>query len=423
MNRKRIVLLAILTAALAVVIILTVVVMQPLPEEQRELIEVSDVPPATVQAMNIVSGDSTITVMRQGEGWQAMGSDINVDSLTCEGMATYLGYVYAVDVIEEKPDDIGNYGLDEPSLVAEIVLSDGTNIVYVFGLPTADQSAMYFMKSGDDKLYTMLEAHFAQIRSTLEDIVDLSLPAIDSDSMSRIEYRMGSVSHAVAASDMAESGFVFEETNTAASGAFITQVQKAVTSRLAAYVGEEADVVYGLDGGDYIRVTDAGGKTLGITLGSKTEDGKYYCIVDGKQGVYLAFDDITDFILDDVYLCMDRRMIPAAQDDIVSITLTGEGREINLDAATGVLTVNGEQKSHEEFGALYSQLLAVTASGVIDKPADEQASYTVAVQLKNGQTITVGLHAYLKGFYALSYGSEPSLFVKADMLNNILSWK
>ena len=415
MSKRNVILLVSLLAALAVVVVAIVLLLSNPPEdESNELLLVSDIPYDSIQAMTIISESGVIRVERQGEGWTAAGSDMAVDSLTCESMATYLSYVYAVDVVEQDVSDPSQYGLDNPSLTAELALSDGSQAVFTFGVPTTDQMAVYFMKSGDGSVYTMRSDHFTQIRSTLTDIVDLSLPAVDGENIAGLSYKRGSMEQSVVRSDIFESGFAFEQSGAAASDAFMAQVKKTAKARLNSYVGSEVKPEYGLDSGDYIRIADTAGVEMVLHLGSKTEDGKkYYCTVDGKEGVYLLDEPYTTFMVDDVALCMDKRLMPVAVDSIVSASWQGQGQQIEL--ADGTVTVNGQPQGADTYEALMSALTEAQASGIIDTDAGD-AVYTLTVKLSDGGSLEVKLCEYLKGFYALDYGSGPSLYIKADAL-------
>lgn len=414
---KRIILLVSLLAALAVVVTATVLLLSNPPEEEtNDLLMVSDIPYETIQAMTITSESGVIRVERQGDGWVAAGSDMAVDSLTCEGMATYLSYVYAVNVIEENAADLSRYGLDNPSLTAELLLKDGSQVAFVFGVMTTDQSAVYFMKRGDGSVYTMRSDHFTQIRSTLTDIVDLSLPAVDSGNIASVSYKRGSVEQSVVRSDLFESGYAFEQSGAAASDAFMEQVSKTAKSRLNSYVGNEVKAEYGLDSGDYFRITDLAGTEMLVHLGAKTEDGKkYYCTVDGKRGVYLIDEPYTAFIVDDVSLCMDKRLIPVAPENIVSISWQGQGQQIEL--AGGKTTINGQPQSADVYDALLGALQEAKASGVVDSDVGDVV-YTLTMTLPDN-TIEIKLCEYLKGFYALDYGKGPSLYIKAEALKTL----
>jgi hypothetical protein len=408
-----------LLLVLAVVVAVTVMLLSSPPqEEQNELLLVSDIPFESIVAMTISSESGTLQLERQDGGWHAVGSDMAVDSLTCEGMATYLSYVYAVEVVEQEPASVGKYGLDNPALTAELMLADGSRVVYMFGVMTADQTAVYFMKSGDGRLFTMMSAHFAQIRSSLTDLVDLSLPEIDSTDITEITFKKGAIEQTLVRSGVFESGFAFEESGVAAAAAFIGQVQKTAGMRLNAYVGDEVLPEHGLNKGDYFRITDRDGSALVVRIGDKTEDGKHFCTVDGKHGVFLADEALTAFIVDDLSLCMDKRLIPIAPENIESVTWQGGGQHIELDALYARSTVDGKQQGEVEYEALMEALLTADTSGIIDSAAGD-AVYTLTVYLVGGGLQKVTLHEYLKGFYALDYGKGPWLYIKADRLEAI----
>jgi len=421
LSKGKVILLVVLGLVLAGAIFATVLLMQnpPAEEEGKDLILVSDAGYEAIESIKITQAGSTIEVQRTDGGWKAAGSDALVDKLTSEGMATYLSYVYAVEVIENSPQDLERYGLGKPSLIAQISLKDGSSIAFSFGLETIDKTGVYFMKSGDANLYTMMAEHFAQIKSTLNELMDVSLPAVDKDNMATLAYKMGNIEQSLTRSDVYESGFAFDDTGVAAASVFIEQVQKTVESRLFAYVGAEIKAEYGLSKGDYIKIADTSGKTLNITLGGRREDKKIYCTVEGKPGVYLAGEEFTSFIIDNLYLCMDWRLIPAAVENIVSLEFTGGGKNIALHSENGKYTKNAQEIAKADYDALLHAFTAIESPGAIDRQPEGKAVYNLKVKLKNGQSINVAILPFLKGFYALDFGKEPYLYIKADALDSI----
>lgn len=423
MSKRNVLLLISLVVALAAVVAVTVFLLKSSPEDESpQLLLVSDISHEAITAIAVTSDSGTIRVERQDGAWVAVDSDMEVDSLTCESMATYLSYVYAVDVVEEDAVNLSHYGLDEPQLTAELTLNDGSSIVFSFGLSTIDQSAVYFTKYGDNSVYTMRSDHFSQIRSTWADFVDLSLPVVDSENILSISYKRGSVEQTVLRSDVFESGFQFEQSGAPASAAFISQVKKSVKMRLNSYVGDEEKAEYGLDKDDFIRIADEDGTEISMFLGNKTKDGtKTYCTVDGKPGVYLVDEAFTAFIVDEISLCMDKRLMPVAEESIVAILWQGAVEKIELSAADGTAVVNGQEMDYGVYAELMNVLISAKASGVIDSETGGLV-YTLTVSLPDG-SFEVKLFDYLKGFYALDYGNGPSLYIKADLLKALIDVK
>lgn len=421
MSKGKIILLAVLGLALVGAIVATVLLLpgQAAEGQKNNLIKVSEINFESIRSIKTAQGGSVLEVERSGDTWRAVGSDAPVDKLTCESMATYLSYVYATAVVEKNPQGLEKYGLNPPELTAELSLTDGNTVKFSFGRATADKSAVYFMKSGDPSLYTMMNEHFAQIKGTMAGIMDISLPALDKDNLASIAYKRGTIEQSLSRSDIAESGFAFDKTGVAAASVFIEQVQKMLGYRLSAYLGTEAKPEYGLDKGDYVKITDKAGKTLNMTLGANTEDKKFYCSIEGKPGVYLAAEDFLSFIVDNTYLGMDWRLIPVPAGNIASISFSGGGKDLTLASENGKYLENGKEVAKADYDRLIAGFTAIQAPGAINTKPEGKAAYSLNVKLTDGKSFKADLLPYLKGFYALDFGKGPYLYIKAEALDFI----
>jgi hypothetical protein len=418
---RRTITVAVLGAALMASMIAVIVLMRHPSNAERnssDLIPVTHVRFSLVRSITIRRGENVLRVARQGDGWTS-GGGVTADALACESMATNLCYAYALDIVDRNPRDLATYGLEKPVLSIDMEFSDAGRIGYVFGAMTSDKSAVYFMKSGDDNLYTMLRENFARIASDSKQLVDCSLPPIDSRRIIRMEYAFNSVRETISKSDCFESGFVFDKSGIAVSSDFVARMRALTAERLDAFVAEDIKPEFGLDRDDSLRIIDGSGATLHITLGGRTDSGERYVTVLGKRGVFLARGDLVDFTSQGAAPFMDRRLVPAAPSTVANLSLSNDVTTVSLAEKDGEYYRNGARVDPADYRKALDAITGIRASGAIDDGSHGQIAYHLRIRLTNGREIRVTLRKHVRGFYALDFGKGSYLSVKTDAIDGI----
>ena len=88
-------------------------------------------------------------------------------------------------LVEEDPQDLSIYGLENPSVIGTVSLQDGTKTTLYLGNKTADGITWYLMKEGDPKVYTVADLHGLRLSYSLSEFRNRDLPDID---LSTIKY-------------------------------------------------------------------------------------------------------------------------------------------------------------------------------------------------------------------------------------------
>ncbi|MCL2130371.1 MAG: DUF4340 domain-containing protein, partial [Treponema sp.] len=133
-----------------------------------------------------IEGDGII-IEKIGEIWELTSlegktpsADIRINQNNIQYITYALGMVMADDIASEEPEDISEYGFDNPLAVTIVTDSSGWRTEYILGNKSPSGSAYYLMQEGDPKVY-MISAYIGSyFHVSLDSIRERSLiPAFE----------------------------------------------------------------------------------------------------------------------------------------------------------------------------------------------------------------------------------------------------
>lgn len=86
--------------------------------------------------------------------------------------------LFAERVVEEDPEDLGLYGLDEPRATARAVLEGQNELVFYLGDKTSVGNSYYLQVAGSPAVYTVWRTHGVNFQATLGDLRERRLPRV-----------------------------------------------------------------------------------------------------------------------------------------------------------------------------------------------------------------------------------------------------
>lgn len=131
----------------------------------------------------VVIGRST-----SGPSWQITEPEaLSADQSVVSNILSSLSSLNSERVVEEKPSDLKQFGLDPPAAEVDITGRDNKSQKLFLGDQTPGGSAIYTMLAGDPRLFTMASSEKNSVDKTLNDLRDKRLLPIDPDKISRID--------------------------------------------------------------------------------------------------------------------------------------------------------------------------------------------------------------------------------------------
>ena len=105
--------------------------------------------------------EGTLTLVKNAKAWSLeprAPAGVTFDAGTIDDLAASFTELFAETVIDEKPADLVQYGLQPPKARAVGTFSDGSAHTLLLGDKTPTGGAFYLQVKGDPKVYTV--AHF-----------------------------------------------------------------------------------------------------------------------------------------------------------------------------------------------------------------------------------------------------------------------
>ena len=160
---------------------------KPKADEPPKLISINS---SEITKIDLKKKDGTETVLeRKGEGNWALTAPkaYPADQDSANSLATTAGAVISDRVVEDKASNLGTYGLQSPSLEADVTKKDGKVSKLLIGDDTPTNSGSYAMVQGDPRVFTVASYVKSGLDKSVNDLRDKRLLTFDQDKVSRVE--------------------------------------------------------------------------------------------------------------------------------------------------------------------------------------------------------------------------------------------
>ncbi len=148
-----------------------------------------DIPEAQVQSLDLTKkGGTSLDLQRQNGKWAITSPEpLPADQDAVTSMLSSLSPVTADSVVEAKPTDLGQYGLNSPSLTIAVHEKNGKTNTLAFGDDVPAGSLVYARLNADPKVYAVSSSVKSSFDKSANDLRDKRLLTFDSNSLTRIE--------------------------------------------------------------------------------------------------------------------------------------------------------------------------------------------------------------------------------------------
>jgi Domain of unknown function (DUF4340) len=134
-------------------------------------------------------GGQTIALVKATDGkWQITEpKPLDADQNSVSTLLSALSALNSERVVEEKPVNIKQYGLDPPSLELDIAEKSGKSEKILLGDDTPTSDAVYAMRSGDPRVFTTASFNKTTLNKNVNDLRDTRLLTANRDKISNVE--------------------------------------------------------------------------------------------------------------------------------------------------------------------------------------------------------------------------------------------
>lgn len=351
-----------------------------------------------------VSGE-TEKLVREGGKWRLTEpKPLPADQDAVSSMVTSLGALNADRVVEEKADDLKQFGLADPTLRVQIKRKDGKTDEVLIGDDMPTGSGAYAMKAGDPKVYAIAAFTKSAVDKRAEDLRDKRLLTFDQDKLTRVDLAAKGQPVEFGKDAQNEWQLVKPRPLRADSSAVNGLVDKLRDAKMD--LTSTKDAAKGFASSPRIAVatlTDASGtQTLEVR---KDKDKNYYAKSSAVEGIYNVAADVGDALdkgLDDF---RNKKVFDFGFSDPSKVELKGASYTKSGDK----WTANGKTMDNGSVQNLIDKLRDLSAAKFGEKGGGEPV-FDAAVTSNNGKRVEKVTIRKQGNQYFAQRENEPSIY-------------
>jgi hypothetical protein len=134
-------------------------------------------------------GAEELVLARNGSGkWQMTAPQpLGVEQPVVSGMVASLSSLSSERLVEEKAGNLGQYGLAEPALEADLTAKDNKSYKVLIGDSTPTGNSVYAKLDGDPRVFTIASYARSSIDKGVNDVRDKRLLTVEQNKISQVE--------------------------------------------------------------------------------------------------------------------------------------------------------------------------------------------------------------------------------------------
>jgi Domain of unknown function (DUF4340) len=131
---------------------------------------------------------ATLTLQRENGKWRITAPEqYPADQDSISSLISSLNPLNADSVVEDKPTNVGQYGLDAPALAVSVHEKNGKTDQFFFGNDVPVGSLTYARVGSDPKVYAVSSSTKSSLDKSVNDLRDKRLLTFDTNKLTRIE--------------------------------------------------------------------------------------------------------------------------------------------------------------------------------------------------------------------------------------------
>ena len=391
-----------------------------------------------------------ITLEKKDEFWEVAyfeegipPAGIALDQQRVISMTYSLANVWTELVVDEEPEDISVFGLDEPS--SRLVVTDlsGQKVEYILGNLTPSRLSYYVMQEGDPAVYTVasyvggylqLDLDYLRQRYIIPYIVpeELEVFAIESPAH-RIEVRIRPETLPIHLASL-YSSYILTAPYQLARGINSDGLSTLLTALTYLSVVDFIDdnpsslQPYGLD--NPVRVYFQGEtESLDLLIGGGI-NGMRYAKFPHAPGVFTVYgaEDLVNAVPFSLY---DKFALLVNIQSVDRITISGGERNFNVEIndreEVPVFSLNGRRVEESSFRKYYQAVIGLLTDAEyrpdpnfpLDLNSDENITIEYQLFTPPGERVSITLIPYNRDFYVLRQEGAMEFLISRNQVRRI----
>ena len=373
---------------------------------------------------------------------------VAIEQFSVSGKLWTFSNLTADKIIEENPEDISEYGLDNPAETIVIVMQDGTITELSFGSMTFDRKSYYAMVKGDPQIYIVPVYSTENIFLSLDDIRRRNLLAeFDPYSLTHLIIDNGKTiidvvanndeNHHVSAFSLFVLNSPFKIPRGTDTDNFGKLIKGIAELRIDEFVNDEPSSLspYGLDRPGRF-VVESPDHRLDLQFGYG-RDGKLYAKFPEASGVFTVAG-LEEIVNVKPFTVVDKFIQIYNIDHVDDFTLTGEGKTLKAEilrpggaGSDPVFYLNGRRAADDEFRLFYQNVIGIMAEAEYPGPqgrtaadhANPDSIITVTINFNEpaGAVHSVKFVPFNRDFYTIVQNGVEELMISRNQLRRMLA--
>jgi len=390
-------------------------------------------------------------VNRRGPPSIAGATGISLDSSSVDDIVSTLTSLSAERVIDDKPTDLSQYGLQPPRVVGEATYRDGTVKKLFLGDKTPTGNTYYLQAAGDPKVYSVWTNHGDHLHWTLADLRDKKItPELNYDEVTYFKVTKSDGTTI----ELQQKTEKENKTYQLGFGRFLMSrpysyprgvdsqkgdpfIKGPQSIQISSFVDDHpADLSrYGLSRPEAEVLLRDKSNTLDFLIGSSTGDRTYF-MIRGKSSVYTTDKSSLDFLKTTAWDLVDKFVFIPNIDDVDRLDLSSGGATHSLvitrvtkkaekkgdeDTVEATYTADGKKVEEQSFKAFYQQVIALQAEGEVRKAVPDRPVMTVRFFMNKGSSkmVTVDYAPYDNDFDAVFVDGKSEFALTKEQLAKV----
>lgn len=296
-----------------------------------------------VTAMTIETAEGRISLARIDDAWRVTAPyDLAADDSAVSSIVNRLQSADHNRVIDEAPEDLARFGLDQPPLSVTLELADGGNLSLAFGNDTPVGFNVFVRPGGADTVYTTAAGLEDAVNKTLYNLRDRSILSFVEREVVRVEIDGPDIDATVERQPDLGDGItrwaLSEPIEASAdAGTVSSLVSRLRTGNALAFPTDEpTDEQLGEFGLDAPEITlrlwtgDSAAHTLHIGSSSEDPSGRYARRL-GSDAIMIIADNLVDELPDTADALRNRTVVEFARDRVDAIEIHADGETMRLE--------------------------------------------------------------------------------------------
>ena len=366
---------------------------------------------------------------------------IEVDTSRIVAMVFSLASLWVERTIDDEPEDLSIYGLDNPSARVTVSCSNGKEVVYLLGDMLPQGNVYYVMVEGDPKVYSVPSYAVKDMLLTLDNFRIRSLSGtfefsdfrelhIEKDGM-----RIDIVPKPESVPPHLNSSFTvflmtspYKLTRSVDSQSLDNLLASLKGLQIAEFVNDNPSSLgpYGLDKPARIRLGTAEG-ALDLLIGNQIDEMRY-AKLPNTPGVF-TIGGLDPVINVKPFSIIDKFPLILNIDWVDHLSVTGRAdRPLNADfegiGDDGVYYLNGKRAEEKSFKNWYQTVIGLLSDAELPGPvqnSDGEGNITIEYTLNTppGVKASITLIPYNRDFYALRQEGTMEFLISRNQVNKI----